>query len=190
MTRDVLFLAYLCCFVLTPLMHAVTWRPVTAQELALKKSKSDPDADVEGLFREVRVLNESRGFSYPQNVISEYIRLKIFTDRGKDKYGAVQIPYWGKSNIYDVGGVPSDLTVALLSLVKTLFSTRSLKRKTEPKSRLSLLPCPLWNRGRLSSITGPETLVSSSRVTCPWMCKLTSQWTKSRSISNRSARNM
>src|SRR3982751_5228563 len=104
MPRFVLYLAYLCCFVLTPLMHAITWRPVTTQELALKKSKSDAEADVEGLFREVRVSNDTASLGYPQNVISEYIRLKIFTDRGRDKYGTIQIPYWSKGSIKEVAG--------------------------------------------------------------------------------------
>lgn len=82
---------------------AATWRPITPDELSAKQSVRDPSADAEGLFREVRVLNESATFGYPQNVISEYVRLKIFTDRGR-KYGTVQIPYGGKSSISNLAG--------------------------------------------------------------------------------------
>lgn len=88
----------------SPLLHAADWRPVSPGELALKHSKIDPEADAEALFREVRVLNEAATYGYPENVITEYVRLKIFTDRGKDKYGTVEIPYWGKNLIGDVAG--------------------------------------------------------------------------------------
>ena len=98
-------------------LQAAEWRPVSAEELALKKSKIDPDADAEALFRDVRVLNEAATFGYPQNVITEYVRLKIFSARGKDKYGTVQIPYWGKSSISDVVGrtIKPDGTIVELS---------------------------------------------------------------------------
>ncbi len=80
------------------------WRPITPAELSLKPPQSDPDADVEALFRDVRLLNEAATFGYPHNVISEYIRLKIFTDRGRDKYGTIVIPYWGKSIVSNIEG--------------------------------------------------------------------------------------
>ena len=85
-------------------MGGFSWRPVTPQELALKLSKTDGDADAKGLFRDVRLLNEQSMFGYPQNVISEYVRIKIFTDRGKDRYANVEIPYYDKNFISDVAG--------------------------------------------------------------------------------------
>ena len=149
MPRRVLFLAYLCCFVLTPLMHAITWRPVTPQELALKKSKGDADADGEGLFREVRVLNESRGFSYPQNVISEYIRLKIFTDRGKDRYGTVQIPYWGKSNVYDVAGRTIRPNGSIVELGKDAIFNKVVVKKNGTKVKVVSFAMPAVEPGAI-----------------------------------------
>lgn len=85
-------------------LRAADWRPVSPAELAMKHSSIDPDADAEALFREVRVLNQQSGVGYPENVITEYVRIKIFTDRGKDQYGTVQIPYRGKSIVSDVVG--------------------------------------------------------------------------------------
>ena len=98
-------------------LHAGDWRPVTQSELSLSKSKLDPNADVEGLFREVRVLNDAATFGYPTNIVSEYVRIKIFTDRGKDKYGTIQVPYWGKANIFNVDGrtIKPDGTVVEMS---------------------------------------------------------------------------
>lgn len=80
------------------------WRPVTPEELSATKSTIDANADAEAIFREVRILNEASSFGYPVDVITEYVRLKIFTARGKEKYGTVQLPYWGKSSISGVEG--------------------------------------------------------------------------------------
>ena len=94
------------CFSLAlaaPVLNA-TWRPITPEELSATKSSLDPSADAEAIFRDVRLLNEASSFGYPVNVIHEYVRLKIYTARGKDKYGTVQIPYWGKSVISNVEG--------------------------------------------------------------------------------------
>jgi hypothetical protein len=119
-----LFSIVCCCsFFVIPVMRGTIWRPVTPQELALKVSKADGDADARGLFREVRVLNEMGGMRYPHNVISEYIRLKIFTDRGKDKYGTVQIPYSGKTTIYAVEGRTIRPDGSIIELSKDAFST-------------------------------------------------------------------
>lgn len=82
---------------------AVDWSPIDPADLALKQSRTDPNADAEALFREVRVLNEQRGFSYAKNLLSEYVRLKIFTDRGL-KFGDVQIPYFRDQSVFDVQG--------------------------------------------------------------------------------------
>lgn len=49
-------------------------------------------------------MNEAATFGYPVNVITEYVQLKIYTARGKDKYGTVEIPYWGKIIISGVEG--------------------------------------------------------------------------------------
>jgi hypothetical protein len=79
------------------------WRAVDPADLALKQSRTDAGADVEALFREVYISNDQHGASYAQNVVREYVRLKIFTARGKD-FGNVQLPYYGKEHIFDVLG--------------------------------------------------------------------------------------
>lgn len=91
------------------------WRPVEASELARRQSQISPDAEAEGLFREVKILNEQRGLAYPRNSVVEYLRIKIFSDRGKD-LGNVQIPFFGKETISDVQGrtVHPDGSIAVL----------------------------------------------------------------------------
>ena len=87
------------------------WRPIAPEELALKQSKTDPNADAEALFRDVRIENAARGAF--QNVRTTYIRFKIFTDRGREKYSSVKIEYLGKEHVSDVAGrtIHSDGTI-------------------------------------------------------------------------------
>ena len=72
---------------------------------------------------------------YPHNVISEYIRLKIFAERGKDKYGTVQIPYGGKSAIYAVEGRTIRPDGSIVELGKDAIFDRVIVKKNGSKSK-------------------------------------------------------
>lgn len=64
------------------------WREVTPAELSMKKGKVEPDADAEAIFWEVRINDSNTDL-----VMEHYIRLKILTDRGREKFSKVDIPY-------------------------------------------------------------------------------------------------
>ncbi len=64
------------------------WRPVSAEELAMKTPKVDPDADAEAIFWEVRVDDSSPD----ELALKHYVRVKIFTGRGREKYSKIDIP--------------------------------------------------------------------------------------------------
>ena len=73
------------------------WRAVTPEELAMKTPKVEPDADAEAIFWEVRIDDSSDDLS-----MQHYVRLKIFNDRGREKYSKLDIPYTRKMKIKDV----------------------------------------------------------------------------------------
>jgi len=64
------------------------WRDVTQAEREMKTAKVEADADAEAIFWEVRVDDSSENL-----VMKHYIRVKIFTERGREKYSKVDIPY-------------------------------------------------------------------------------------------------
>ncbi len=65
------------------------WREIVPAELQLKSPKVEPDADAEVLFWEVRVDD-----SNPDSmVMKHYKRVKIFTERGREKFSKVDIPF-------------------------------------------------------------------------------------------------
>src|SRR5262249_1948908 len=138
-----------CCFLVVPAIRAAIWRPVTPEELSLKKSKTDPAADAEAFFREVRVLNEQGGDRYPHNVISEYIRLKIFTDKGKDQYGTVQIPYSGKSTIYAVAGRTIRPDGSIVELSKDAIFDKVIVKKSGRKTKVISFAMPAVEPGAI-----------------------------------------
>lgn len=85
---------------LSGVLFAADWRPITPEELAMKQSKSDPNADAECLFRDVRLENNTTGSI--QNATTTYIRFKVFNDRGREKYATRRIESYGKSHVSDV----------------------------------------------------------------------------------------
>ncbi|MEZ5344921.1 MAG: DUF3857 and transglutaminase domain-containing protein [Pyrinomonadaceae bacterium] len=73
------------------------WRPVSPQELSMTEGKIEKDADAEAIFWEVRV-NDST-----QNLIMEhYVRIKIFTENGREKFSKVDIPFVKGLKIKDI----------------------------------------------------------------------------------------
>lgn len=63
----------------------------------------EPDADAEAIFWEVRVLDELDG-SVPRTVVNHYIRIKIFTERGRETQSRIDIPYFSGDRISDIAG--------------------------------------------------------------------------------------
>lgn len=74
---------------------AQSWQPISKEDLALKDNPANPGAHAMILYRESVVdTNEA--------TISEYIRIKIFTEEGK-KWASVEIPFAKDHNdIHDV----------------------------------------------------------------------------------------
>jgi len=93
-------LAALVCLVIGASAHPAgddDWRAVTAEELAMKTPKVEPDADAEAIFWEVRIDDSSDDLS-----MQHYVRVKIFNDRGREKYSKLDIPFTRKTKIKDI----------------------------------------------------------------------------------------
>jgi hypothetical protein len=74
------------------------WKPVDPAQLAMKSPLVEPSADAEAIFWEVRADDgDAEDFA-----LSNYIRIKIFTERGRDSQGKVEIPFFSGTSIKDV----------------------------------------------------------------------------------------
>jgi len=74
------------------------WRPVTPQELAMKTPLVEPDADAEAIFWEIRLDDKK----YNKMTYSHYVRVKIFTERGRERFSKMDIPFVKNKKIEDV----------------------------------------------------------------------------------------
>jgi hypothetical protein len=69
-----------------------SWKPIDPAHVALKAPMVEKDADAEGIFWEVYFRDEFDG-SEPHKIFSNYVRIKIFSQRGVETHGKVDIQY-------------------------------------------------------------------------------------------------
>jgi hypothetical protein len=65
------------------------WKPLDPGEVALNSPTVEKDADAEALFWEIRIDDNPDG----DLIFSHYIRIKVFTDRGKESQSKIDIPF-------------------------------------------------------------------------------------------------
>src|SRR5688572_16466390 len=80
----------ICCSLLgTVTAQDKDWRPVSPAELAATTSVVEPNADAEAIFWEIRIDDSS----YSDVSRSHYVRVKILTERGQDKFSKFDVPF-------------------------------------------------------------------------------------------------
>ena len=87
------------------------WRPVTAQELAMTAPTVEPDADAEAIFWEIRLDDSSEDLKK-----NHYVRVKVFNERGREKFSKVDIPFLKGLKVKDVAArvIKADGTIVEL----------------------------------------------------------------------------
>src|SRR5437868_15525304 len=80
---------------------AQDWKPVDPADLALKAPVVEKDADAEAIFWDVRVADDVDDGA-PRTVLTHYIRIKIFTERGRESQSKIDIPYINNWKIKDI----------------------------------------------------------------------------------------
>ena len=109
------------------------WRPLDPAELALKTSTVEKDADAEALFWEVR-LDDSQVEEFS---LKHYVRIKVFTERGKESQSKVDLPFIGSARIKDIAArvIKPDGSIIELKkddvFEKTIVNANGLKLKAK-----------------------------------------------------------
>lgn len=75
-----------------------SWREISPAELAMKTPRVEAGADAEAIFWEVRVDDSSS----EELALKHYVRVKIFTERGREKFSKVDIPFYKGMKVKDV----------------------------------------------------------------------------------------
>jgi hypothetical protein len=109
------------------------WRPIEPAELAATAPVVEKDADAEALFWEVRVDD-----SQPEElVLKNYIRIKVFTERGKESQSKVDLPFLGSTRIKNIAArvIKPDNTIISLKkedvFERTIVKASGLKYKAK-----------------------------------------------------------
>lgn len=83
---------------LTTVAQDKDWRPISPDDLAAKTPIVEPDADAEAIFWETRIDDSGNS----DLSIKHYVRVKIFTERGREKYSKFDIPFVKGKKIKDL----------------------------------------------------------------------------------------
>ena len=89
---------FFVCFA-HPTFAGEEWKSIAPTHLAQQASTVEKDADAEALSWDIRVEK-----SEDKATISHSLRIKIFTDRGREQQSTVEIPYYKGVKIKDVAG--------------------------------------------------------------------------------------
>lgn len=112
------------------------WRPVDPADLALKAAVVEKDADAEAIFWEVRLSDDMEGGT-PRTVLRHYVRIKIFTERGRESQSKIDIPFLSNWKIQDIAArtIKPDGTIVELKkedvLERTIEKLSGIKIKAK-----------------------------------------------------------
>ena len=73
------------------------WKPLSPNEIALKTPVVEKDADAEILLWEVRADDTSQDL-----VLKHYLRIKIFNEKGREKFSKIEVEYANGKQIKDM----------------------------------------------------------------------------------------
>lgn len=122
---------------LFPCLHVfgMDWKPVSPDDLSLKAARVEPGADAECLFWDMWVADALSGFGDATTTYTHYIRIKIFTDAGVQKYGTVDLDYRGKERIGEVAGRTIEPDGSIVELNKDAIFDRVVEKGRHRKVR-------------------------------------------------------
>jgi hypothetical protein len=119
------------------------WKPVTPAELALRTPSVEKDADAEIIFEEVRVDDSSP----TEYALKHYVRVKIFTDRGRERYAKIDmVPDFG-AKIKDVSGRVIKLDGSIIEIKKEDILERMIAKAGGEKLKARSFAVPSIEAG-------------------------------------------
>lgn len=134
------------------------WRDVSPAELAMKTPTVEPDADAEAIFWEVRVDDKKIGkLSY-----NHYVRVKIFTERGREKFSKLDIPFYKGKKVEDVAARVVKPDGTIINLPATDIFEREIVKSNEVKVKAKSFAVPGIEPGVIVEYQYSETFKGDS----------------------------
>ena len=114
------------------------WRAVTPEELASKTPVVEKDADAEAIFWEVRIDDSLAD----ELSLKNYIRVKIFTERGKESQSKIDIQYSGSTRVQDIAARVIKPDGTIIELKKEDIFERTLEKSNGVKAKAKSFALP------------------------------------------------
>lgn len=117
----------------------------------------EKDAGAEALFWTVHVVDEYREnyadrALYPERALYHYVRLKLFDEKGKEKFSTIDIEFGPKIGIEGVAARTIKPDGSVVEMKSNAVYERDLVRAGGRKVRVKSFALPESSRERLSSI--------------------------------------
>ncbi len=155
----VLPVALIVSFAFSPVVAQDTkWRPVTPAELAMTEPKVEKDADAEAIFWETRM--DDRKLS--RLTISHYVRLKIFNERGREKFSKLDIPFTKGKKIEDVAARVIKVDGTTVELQQSDIFEREIARQGKARVLAKSFAVPGIEPGAIVEYQYVETIKDDS----------------------------
>jgi len=152
------FLSLLLVCSLTIFAQDKNWREITSAELQMKTSKVEPDADAEAVFWEVQVDDGNPN----ELVMKHYVRVKIFNERGREKYSKIDVPFVKGSKVKNVMARVIKPDGSIVELSKTDVFEREIAKTDKIKIKAKSFAVPSIEPGVIVEYRYQEVYPRSS----------------------------
>src|ERR1700754_2697695 len=134
------------------------WRPLDPDHLALKAAVVEPNADAEAIFWDIRVDDGGQN----DLVLSHYVRIKIFTERGREKHSKIDIPYISGVKIKDIAARTIKPDGSIVELAKDDIIEKTVVKVSGLKLRTKTFAFPGIEPGAIIEYKWKEVISNSS----------------------------
>lgn len=137
--RLILPLFLICVGFLFPTTaFADDWKPIDPADLALKAPLVEKDADAEAIFWEIRIDDSV----VDELSLKNYVRIKVFTDRGKESQSKIDLRYLGSNRIKDIAARVIKADGTILELKKEDVFERTIVKVNGEKVKAKSFALP------------------------------------------------
>jgi hypothetical protein len=159
--RSVFFLTLTVCFGIF-LTHSSfagdDWRAIDPAQLAMVASTVEKDADAEAIFWEVRV-DDSK---VDELSLKHYVRIKVFTERGKESQSKVDIPYLGSTQIKEIAARVIKADGSIVEMKKDDVFERTIVKISGAKLKAKSFTLPSVEPGAIIEYRWREVIPGGS----------------------------
>ena len=134
------------------------WRPVSQQELTSKTPVVEADADAEAIFWEIKIDDSSQD----DLSLKHYVRVKIFTERGREKYSKFDVPFRKGMKIKDLAARVIKADGSIVEIKKDDIFEREIVKTNGVKIKAKSFAVPNIEPGVIVEYRYKEALEDST----------------------------